>query len=120
MTERRSLPVLPSVPLDPLGFFGSLIRHLSGTLEDVVGIADAEGDADAGAALVEAQHEARPLFRSTMHEGAHAKRPAKAEKMGPVALQMIETRPPHQRAVAENPKIAHTGVSARRAGIRLR
>ena len=92
----------------------------TGTLEDVVGIADAEGDANAGAALVEAQHEARPLFRSTMHEGAHAKRPAKAEKMGPVALQMIETRPPHQRAVAENPKIAHTGVSARRAEIRLR
>ncbi|MEZ4252993.1 MAG: methanogen output domain 1-containing protein [Polyangiales bacterium] len=70
MTERRSLPVLPSVPLDPLGF-GSLIRHLSGTLEDVVGIADAEGftsvvGARMGSeieALYRAQLGGRPLTR---------------------------------------------------------
>ena len=67
----------------------------------------AERGADAGPAAVQPEHEARPLRRSPMHEGTHAKRAVIAAQPRPDGFRVGEARPPHQRAVAENPKIAH-------------
>ena len=67
----------------------------------------AEGQADAGAAAVEPEHQARPFARAAIDEGRDAERAAEAVQPGAAGLDMRETRPPHQRAIAKNPKIAH-------------
>ena len=48
---------------------------------------DAERDAAAGATAVEAEHEARPLRRSAMHEGIDAKRAVQAGQACRVAFE---------------------------------
>jgi hypothetical protein len=57
--------------------------------------------------MFEAEHEAGPLGRAAIDVGADAERAAIAGKARPMRLQIVETRPPHQRAVAKHPKIAH-------------
>ena len=64
---------------------------------------NAEGQAKAGAAAVEAEHQSRPFRRAAMHERGDAQRAPVSEKPRPVRLDMREARPPHQRAVAEHP-----------------
>ena len=71
------------------------------------------GDAAAAAAAIEAEHEPG-LFRcAAMDEGVDAQRPMQANDPGWDPFQMLETRPPHQRAVAEHPKII-VGVGLRK------
>jgi hypothetical protein len=66
---------------------------------------DPVGDAAAAAATIEAEDEAG-LFRSAaMDERIDAKRPMQAGNARRNALKILEARPPHQRAVAEYPKI---------------
>ena len=66
---------------------------------------DPIGDAAAGAAEVEAEHEAGPLGRAAMDEGVHAQPPVQAGQSRRDAFQMRESGPPHQRAVAEYPEV---------------
>ena len=63
------------------------------------------GDAAAGAAAVEAEHEAG-LFRGTaVNVRIHTQRPVQPDEPRRDAFKIRETRPPHERTVAENPKI---------------
>ena len=66
-----------------------------------------EGEPDAGAAMVEAEHQPRPLLGAAMHPGIDAQRAAEAVEPGARGLDMGKARPPDQRAVAKHPKIAH-------------
>lgn len=61
-----------------------------------VGVADAEGNAAAGAAPIKAEDEAGIVRRSTMDMRIHAERPMKAMKCRDDAFNMVETGPPHQ------------------------
>ncbi|MDA9455816.1 hypothetical protein XI00_16525 [Bradyrhizobium sp. CCBAU 21359] len=67
---------------------------------------DTEGDAAAGAAAVEPEHQARLLRRAAMDEGIDAERPVLADQPRRDALLEVEARSPHQRAVAEHPEVA--------------
>ena len=64
-----------------------------------------ERDALAGAAAVETEHEAGPLGRAAVNERIDAQRPVGAGQAGLDALAEIEAGPPHQRAIAEHPKV---------------
>src|SRR5262249_50296858 len=66
---------------------------------------DAVGDAATGAAEIEAQYETRPLRRAAVVERIDAERTVHAENMRGSALGKIETRPPDQRTVAEDPEV---------------
>ena len=66
---------------------------------------DPEGDAAAGAAAVEAEHEAGLFRRSAMVEGIDAQRAVLADQPRGDLFDVLETRPPHQRTVAEHPEI---------------
>ena len=66
-----------------------------------------EGHADAGAAPVEPEDEARPFGGAAVDEGIDAERAPVAVKPGPAGLDIVEARPPDQRTVAKHPKIAH-------------
>ena len=61
------------------------------------------GDAAAGAAMIETEHEARPFRRPAVDEGIDAERPVGADQPRLEPLQIVEAGPPHQRAVAEHP-----------------
>ena len=63
------------------------------------------GNAAAGAATVEAEHQAG-LFRGTaVNVGIHTQRPVQPDKPRRDAFKIGETRPPHKRTVTKNPKI---------------
>ena len=64
------------------------------------------GDAAAIAAAVEAEHQPGLFRRAAMDEGIDAERAVGADQPGMAALKGVEARPPHQRAVAEDPEIA--------------
>jgi EAL domain-containing protein (putative c-di-GMP-specific phosphodiesterase class I) len=64
------------------------------------------GDPLAGAALVEAEHKARPLDRAAMMERVDAERPMRADDCPRHALGEVEARLPHQRAVPEDPELS--------------
>jgi len=66
---------------------------------------DAERNAAAHAAAIEAQNEARPLRGAAMDERIDAKRPVQADQPRRYPLEDVETGPPHQRAIAEDPKV---------------
>ncbi len=89
--------VIDLVELLALGQVGMGRLHLGG--------GHAEGDAVAGAAMVKAEHEARRLDRATMPHRIDAERPMGTAQQGRDALDMRETRPPHQRAIAEDPEV---------------
>ena len=61
--------------------------------------------AAAGAALVEAKHQARPFRRSAMDERINAKRPVGADEPRLDPFNKVEARPPDQRAIAEHPEV---------------
>ena len=83
-----------------------LARPQIGDHVGTVLFSDAEGDAAAGAAAVEPQHQARLLRRAAMHEGIDAERAVLADQPGRDAFLEFEARPPHQRSVAEHPEVA--------------
>ena len=63
------------------------------------------GNAAAGAATVEAEHQAG-LFRGTaVNVGIHTQRPVQPDEPRRDAFKIRETRPPHERSVTKNPKI---------------
>jgi hypothetical protein len=65
-----------------------------------------ERDTAACPATIQPEYKAR-FFRSTaVHEGVDTQGAMQADQPSRRALHEIEARPPHQRAVAENPKIA--------------
>ncbi len=66
---------------------------------------DLEGDALAGAAAIEPQHQPRPLRRAAMDMREDAQRAVIAVHPGERAVDEVEARPPHQRPVAEHPEI---------------
>ena len=65
--------------------------------------------AAADAATIEPQHQAGLLGRSAMHERIDAQRAVQPGQLGGLALEIIEARPPDQRAVAEDPEIIADG-----------
>ena len=67
---------------------------------------DREGHAGAGAAAVEAEHEPGFFGRAAIDVGVDAQGPAPAAHGRPRAGRVGESRPPHQRAVAEHPEVA--------------
>ena len=66
-----------------------------------------ECDAAARAALVEPEHETGMLKRAAMMEGIDAERPVRADQRRRRPLAEGKARLPHQRAVAEHPKLSH-------------
>src|SRR5690606_1783425 len=66
-----------------------------------------KGHANAGTAPVEPKHETWARWRSPMHMGIDAERPAVAEDARPFRLDMRKSWPPHERTVAKDPKIVH-------------
>ena len=66
---------------------------------------DAIGDAAAGAAEIKAEHEAGPLRRAAMIERIDAQRTMHADDVCWNPVEVGESRPPDQRAVAEHPEI---------------
>ncbi len=71
---------------------------------DVLG-RDAVGDAPARAAGHEAEHQARIVRHAAAEHQAHAEAAAEAVDVAGQALVDVDRRIPHQRAVAEDPKI---------------
>src|SRR5665213_1191490 len=67
---------------------------------------DTVGNTAAIAAAVKAEHEARPLRRAAVNEGIDAKRAVRADEPRVAPLEEVETRPPHQRPIAEHPQVA--------------
>ena len=65
-----------------------------------------ERDAAAGAAAVEPEHQAGLFRGAAMVERIDAERAVLADQPGRDLLDEVETRPPHQRAVAEHPEVA--------------
>src|SRR5437588_12029752 len=61
--------------------------------------------AAAGAAAVETENESRALRRASMHMRIDTERAVIAAQPGELALDIVEARPPHERAVAEDPEI---------------
>ncbi len=78
-----------------------------------LGGGDAIGDAAAHAAAIEPEHQAGPLRRTAMDEGIDAKRPVQANQPGRNPLDMGKSRTPHQRAIAEYPKIPGFALGSR-------
>src|SRR5260221_6748141 len=69
-------------------------------------LGDPEGDAAAGAAAIEPEHEAR-LFRcSAVDERVNAERAVFPDQPRRNLFDEFEARTPHQRAVAEHPKVS--------------
>src|SRR5262245_28912506 len=66
---------------------------------------DPVGDAAAGAAEIEPEHEAGPFRRAAMIERIDAQRTVHAEDMRRNVLDEFETRPPDQRAITEDPEV---------------
>src|ERR1700754_596076 len=63
-------------------------------------------DAAAGAAAVEAEHQARAFGRAAMDKRIDAERAVFADQPRRHLLDELKARPPHQRAVAEHPEVA--------------
>ena len=82
-----------------------------------VGCRHPVGDAAAGAAAVEAEHQAGFFRGAAMDEGVDAKRPVEPDEPCREAFQIGKARPPHQRAVPEHPKIV-VGVCFRKVHVR--
>ncbi len=86
------------------------------------GAFDPKGDAFAGAAAIEPEHETWTILRPAMHMGIDAQRTMIAADESPLALREREARPPHQRPIGEHPKIIGTShrylIPTRRQGKR--
>src|SRR5262245_34020432 len=63
------------------------------------------GDAAAGAAAVEAEHEAGLFRGAAMNERIYTQGPMQPDEACRDAFKVRETRPPHKRTVTKHPKI---------------
>lgn len=63
----------------------------------------------AGATAVQPQNKSRRLRGSPMHVGINAEAAMIAMNHGGLAALMSEARPPHQRTIAKNPELIHSG-----------
>ena len=63
------------------------------------------GDAAAGAATVEAEHEAGLFRGAAMNEGVDTQRPVQTDEPRGDSFEVRKAWPPHQRPIAEYPKI---------------
>jgi hypothetical protein len=70
------------------------------------------GDAAACAAEIEAEHEPGPLRRAAMVERVDAERTMQPDGVRRHPLDVVEARPPDQRAVAEHPQVFGSVVEA--------
>ncbi len=100
------------VGIDPARLVGAR-QHLAhpqdGELAlDRVG-GDAVGDAGAGAAAVDAQHQARLVRRAAPGVQGEAEHAVIAADMGLPALDHVDRRVPHQGAIAEHPRVGAGG-----------
>ena len=68
-----------------------------------LGRGHAIGDAATGPAVIEAEHQARPLRRPAVDEGIDAERPMRPNEPRFDAIDKGKVGPPHQRSVGENP-----------------
>lgn len=66
---------------------------------------DAVGDPAAGSAAVEPKNEPRLFRRAAMDERIDAQGAMQPGEAGRYALAIGKSRPPHQRAIAENPEV---------------
>ena len=80
--------------------------HQIGVDGGPVGGRDAIGRAAHRAARRQAQNQARPRRRAAMMHRINAEGPPAAMEHGALALYIVESRSPHQRAVTEHPKLA--------------
>src|SRR5262249_13122517 len=71
----------------------------------VFGRGNAIGDAAAGAAAVQAEHEAGTFGRTAMDEGIDAERAVQSDDARRQAFEEFKPRPPDQRSIAEDPEI---------------
>src|ERR1700722_10039419 len=79
---------------------------------------DAKRDAATGAAAIEAKHQAGLFRRPAMVERIHAERPMLADQPRRNLLDELESRPPHQRPVSEDPQVFMRGSSSGRGFVR--
>ena len=63
------------------------------------------GDAAASAAAVKAKHEARLFRGAAMNEGVDTQRPVQTDEPRGDSFEVRKAWPPHQRPIAEYPKI---------------
>src|SRR5690242_8699042 len=71
---------------------------------------DAIDDATAGAAVIEPEYQAGSFRRAAVHERIDAERAVSAEQPRIMPLDIVEARPPHQRAITEHPKVIRAGT----------
>jgi hypothetical protein len=64
------------------------------------------GDAAAGAAAIQSEHQPGTLGRAAMDIGQDAERAMRPDDPRRQTLEEIEAGPPHQRAIGEDPKVA--------------
>ena len=110
VAERRHPPLRLALEPDRAHAFAVDRRHLLARAQIGDGVATllrrhAIGDAAAGPAAVEAEHQTRPLGRPAMDEGIDAKRPMRAHEPRLDPLGERKIRPPHQRTVGEHPEV---------------
>jgi hypothetical protein len=99
-TFQKDLP--PAFPIDAGDLLASpQIHDGPGPLRSL----DPERNPLTGTAAVETEHQAGPFGRAAMHEGINAQRPVRPGQARFDTLAKIEAGPPHQRAIAEDPKI---------------
>ena len=77
---------------------------------------DAIRDAATTAASVEAEDEARPIWRAAMNMRIYAERPVIASRQGDPAFHVLKTGAPHQRPVSKNPHPAARSVNSNSRG----
>jgi hypothetical protein len=81
---------------------------------------DRQRAAAAGAAAVEAEHQPRPLLGAAMHPGIDAQGPVIAVQPRVHDRIVLEARPPHQRAIGEDPDFGGVGRGWGHAGQTLK
>jgi hypothetical protein len=119
--ERQRPQLVPCLvdAVDPDGVVDAA-QHLAVEQDRDLGLdlrgGDAIGDAVAGTALFDAQHQARALRRAAAQRCPEAEGTAPALEPRRPALDEVERRVPHQRAVAEHPGVGALGPAGQAIG----
>src|SRR5690606_14231843 len=85
--------------------FAQIGHHFTGHIAGY-----AKSDAKTRATGIEPENQPRLIGSSTMNVRVDAQTASVAVKARAHGLHMRKTRPPHQRAVAENPEIVHPPI----------
>lgn len=75
-------------------------------------LSDTIDDPATSAAAIEPEHQPGLFRRAAMHERIHAQRAVQPCQLGGLALEVVKTRPPDQRAITEDPEIIVVGHRA--------